>query len=106
MQVCKTLNDGSNPPLAYFNVYINNIIITMKKNKIPFYPQTFLICTDGSTIETNFLYSKNALYIKPDIKSNKLWLPEVENISLDSLSNKSSKFDKYEFDFKSLILKK
>jgi hypothetical protein len=78
----------------------------MKKNKIPFYPQVFLICTDGSTIETNFLYFKSAFYIKPDTKSNNLWLPELENIDLDSLSSKSSKFDKYKFNFESLIFKK
>tara|TARA_R110001592_G_scaffold150202_5_gene376018 strand:+ start:3633 stop:3872 length:240 start_codon:yes stop_codon:yes gene_type:complete len=75
----------------------------MKKNKIPFYPQISLICTDGSTIQTNFLYYKEDFYINPDIKSNTLWLPEVENINLEGLSSKSSKFKKYEFNFESLI---
>jgi hypothetical protein len=82
------------------------MIITMKKNKLPFYPRVSFICTDGSTIETNFLHFKDAFYIKPDIKSNNLWLPKLENIDLNSLSSKSSKFDNYEFNFESLISKK
>ena len=77
----------------------------MKKNKLPFYPKISLICTDGSTIETNFLYSKDDFYINPDLKSNTLWLPEIENTELDGLQSKSSKFDKYSFSFESLITK-
>ena len=75
----------------------------MKKNKISFYPKISLICTDGSTIKTNFLYFKDDVFIKPDVKSNALWLPKIENIELDELSSKSSKFEKYRFDFESLV---
>ena len=78
----------------------------MKKNKIPFYPQISLICTDGSTIQTNFLYSKDDFYINPDIKSNPLWLPEVKTTELEGLSSKSTKYANYEFNFKSLIVDK
>ena len=77
----------------------------MKKNKIPFYPKISLICTDGSTTKTNFLYSKNDFYINPDIKSNPLWLPEIENTELDGLHSKSTKFDKFQFSFQSLVKK-
>ncbi len=75
----------------------------MKKNKIPYYPEISLICTDGSTIKTNFLYSKDDFYINPDIKSNSLWLPEVKNTELEGLSSKSTKYENYEFNFKSLL---
>jgi hypothetical protein len=78
----------------------------MKKKKIPFYPQIPLICTDGSTIETNFLYFKDDFYINPDLKSNSLWLPKLNSVELEKLSSKSSKFDKYNFNFESLIKKK
>lgn len=77
----------------------------MKNNRISFYPEISLICTDGSTIKTNFLYFKDDFYINPDIKSNSLWLPEIENTELDELSSKSSKFQKYKFNFNSLIKK-
>jgi hypothetical protein len=77
----------------------------MKKNKIPYFPETSIICTDGSTLKTNFLYSKEDFYINPDIKSNSMWLPEIDNFELEGLSNKSSKFDQYEFNFESLIKK-
>jgi hypothetical protein len=76
----------------------------MKKNKIPFHPQIALICTDGSTIQTDFVHYKNEFYIKPDIKSNSLWLPELDNAELEGLSSKSSKFKNYEFNFESLVL--
>ena len=76
----------------------------MKKNKLPFYPEISLICTDGSTIQTNFLYFKDDFYLNPDIKSNASWLPELENAELDGLSSKSSKFKKYEFNFESLVI--
>jgi hypothetical protein len=75
----------------------------MKKNKIPFYPQVYLICTDGSTIQTTFLYFKDNFYINPDIKSNNFWLPEFETGRLEKLYSQSSKFDKYEFNFESLV---
>ncbi len=77
----------------------------MKKQKLPFYPQISLICTDGSTLPTTFLYFKDGFYVNPDIKSNPLWLPEIENTELETLSSKSSKFEKYEFNFESLIKK-
>jgi hypothetical protein len=75
----------------------------MKKTKIPFYPKISLICTDGSTTQTNFLCFKDDFYINPDIKSNNAWLPNRVSVDLDELSNKSSKFRKYEFDFECLI---
>lgn len=75
----------------------------MKKSKIPYYPSTTIICTDGSTLEVNFPYLKNDFYINPDIKSNPIWLPTTTDIELDGLANKSSKFKNYEFDFESLV---
>jgi hypothetical protein len=75
----------------------------MQNNKIPYYPKTTLICTDGSTINTTFLYSKDDFYLNPDIKSNNIWLPEIDAIELEGLSGKSSKFENYEFDFESLV---
>jgi hypothetical protein len=75
----------------------------MKKKITSFYPQIALIGTDGSTIQTNFVCYKDDFYIKPDVKSNSLWLPKVENAELEGLSNKSSKFKKYEFNFASLV---
>jgi hypothetical protein len=73
----------------------------MKKNKTPFYPQISLICTDGSTIQTNFLQDKDDIYLNPDLKSNALWLPYVEKAGLKVLS---SRLQKYDFNFESLIL--
>jgi hypothetical protein len=75
----------------------------MKRNKIPYYTEINLICTDGSTIKSNFLYDKDDIYLNPDIKSNNLWLPELMNIEVQSLSDKSTKYDNYEFDFESLV---
>ena len=102
MEVCKTSNGGSSPPLAF---YTKNKLITikMKKNKVPLYPKINLICTDGSTIQSNFLYSKDDSYINPDIRSNLTWLPENMDIELDGLSGRSSKYKKYEFNFESLV---
>jgi hypothetical protein len=78
----------------------------MKKKKIPFYPKIYFVCTDGSTIQNDFLYYKDDFYLNPDIKSNALWLPEIEGADLEKLSHKSTKFAKYEFNFKSLISEK
>jgi hypothetical protein len=75
----------------------------MKKKITSFYPQIILIGTDGSTVESNFVSYKDDFYIKPDVKSNTLWLPKVENVELEGLANKSSKFKKYQFNFASLI---
>jgi hypothetical protein len=75
----------------------------MKKQIISFYPQISLIGTDGSTIPTNFIYYKEDFYINPDIKSNTLWLPELNKAELEGLSTKSSKFEKYDFNFESLV---
>ena len=77
----------------------------MQRNKIPYYPKIQLICTDGSTLNTNFLYNKDDFYINPDLKSNNVWLPEIQNIELDVLSGKSKKYANYKFDFKNLITK-
>lgn len=77
----------------------------MKKNQLPFYPETSLICTDGSTVKNVFPYSKTDLFLNPDIKSNGLWLPINTDVELDDFSKKSSKFKKYEFDFGSLVKK-
>jgi hypothetical protein len=75
----------------------------MKRNKIPYHPKLPLICTDGSTFESNFPYYKDELFINPDIKSNTLWLPAVKDAELKKISNKSSKFINYDFNFESLI---
>jgi hypothetical protein len=78
----------------------------MKKTQIPFYPEIDIVCTDGSTIKTTFLYEKTDLYMNPDIKSNPIWLPDTEEIDLDDFSKKSTKFKKYEFDFGDLVSEK
>ena len=75
----------------------------MKRSKIPYYPSTTIICTDGSTLNVDFPYVKNDFYINPDIKSNPIWLPMTTDIELDGLANKSTKFEKYEFNFESLV---
>lgn len=77
----------------------------MKKNKLPFYPKIYTICTDGSTINTNYIYKKEDVYLNPDIKSNNIWLPELTDKELENLSDKSSKFENYDFNFESLIKK-
>ena len=75
----------------------------MKKTNIPYYPETTLICTDGSTIPVTFPYTKQDFYINPDIKSNPIWLPDLQEVELEGISDKSSKFENYAFDFESLI---
>jgi hypothetical protein len=75
----------------------------MKRTNIPYYPRTNVICTDGSTININFPYSKSEFYFNPDIKSNVVWLPTAVDVELEGLSGKSKKFANYEFDFESLV---
>ena len=43
----------------------------MKRSKIPYYPSTTIICTDGSTLNVDFPYVKNDFYINPSYTSIK-----------------------------------
>lgn len=75
----------------------------MKKNKLPYYPQTFFISTDGSTIQTNFIYSKEDFFINPDLKSNHIWISQDDSINSKELNKKLIKLKDYDFNFKGLI---
>ena len=77
----------------------------MKRTNIPYYSKAYAICTDGSTINIRFPYTKSDFYINPDIKSNMIWLPKTDDYQLEGLSTKSKKFENYEFDFESLVKK-
>ena len=77
----------------------------MKRSNIPFVNKGSIILTDGSTLNIDFLYKKDDLFLNPDLRSNPLWLPESTTNSLESLEHKSNKFKQYEFSFESLLEK-
>ena len=75
----------------------------MKNNKALLFSKSILICTDGSTLNIPFIYSREDIGLNPDIKSSMIWLPESTNLDLDELADRSTKFKKYKFNFESLV---
>lgn len=75
----------------------------MRFNKKIFKNKTNVVCTDGSTIQIDFPYKKNDIYLTTDLKNNTSYLsPFNEN----SETNQRFKQKGYEFDFYDLIQKK
>ena len=75
----------------------------MRFNKKIFKYKTNVVCTDGSTINIDFPYQKNDIYLTMDLKNNPFYLSSFnENID----TTRKLKQKGYEFDFYKLIQKK
>lgn len=75
----------------------------MKNNKTAKFTPALIVCTDGSTLRAPFIYSREEISLNPDIKSSSPWLPESNNLELEGLAGRSTKFEKYQFNFGSLV---
>jgi len=75
----------------------------MKNSKTLLFSKSILICTDGSTLTIPFIYPREDIGLNPDIKSSMIWLPESTNFDLDELGNRSTKFEKFKFNFETLV---
>ena len=76
----------------------------MKHNKIPSY-LTKVVCSDGSTVDINFTYVKNDIFLTTNLKNNIAYLSPLLNKDTRGSSSKV-KQKSLQFDFYSLMNKK
>jgi len=76
----------------------------MKHNKISSY-LTKVVCSDGSTVDINFPYVKNDIFLTTDLKNNIAYLSPLLNKDTRGSSSKV-KQKSLQFDFYSLMNKK
>jgi len=76
----------------------------MKLKKIPSY-FTKVVCTDGSTLNIEFPYVKNNIFLTNDLKNNTAYLSPLLNNDNRGTVQKS-KQKSLQFDFYSLVNKK
>ena len=95
VEVCKTLNGGSSPPLAFLNFSGRNKVYMKKSIKTKEY-LTKVVNTDGSTFDIKFPYSKKLIFLQTD------YLTSNDLFSENKIVNQTRK----QINFKELFKKK